>query len=166
MPDSVGAMRAVRSAVSERKREQTVSTPTRQQTFDQLYVEVQQFYARHIQLMDEGPADEAAWTFTEDASMLSPPKIAEPIVGRASIAAGLRKHLADAGETYRRCYTMVSVRPLPDGEVHVRSYVQVIATPRGGTSRLHAMCVCEDVLVRDGDELKVHRRVVTRDDLR
>lgn len=143
-----------------------MSAPAQQQTFDKLYVEVQQFYARHIQLLDEGPADEAAATFTEDASMLSPPKIAEPIVGRANLAAGLRKNLAEASETYRRCYSMVSVRPQPDGEVHVRSYVQVIATPRGGTPRLHAMCVCEDVLVRDGDELKVHRRVVTRDDLR
>jgi hypothetical protein len=146
-----------------------VSPSTAQRTFDQTYAEVQQFYARHIQLMDEGPAEEAALTFTEDASILSPPKIAEPVAGRANLVAGLRRALdtwAEAGEVFRRCYSMISVVPKPDGTLHVRSYVQVVATPRGGEPRLHAMCVCEDVLVWDGGELKVRRRVVTRDDVR
>jgi SnoaL-like domain len=145
-----------------------VSVQTEHPTFEKTYAEVQQFYARHIHLLDAGMVTEAALTFTEDASMLSPPKIAEPIRGRADLVAGLRKAantLAEAGEVYRRCYTMISVEPQPGGELHVRSYVQVIATRVGGEARLHAMCVCEDVLVREDGQLKVRERCVTRDDV-
>jgi len=144
-----------------------MSLPTDHRTFERIYAEVQQFYARHIQLMDEGRAEEAAMTFTEDASMLSPPKIAEPIRGRAKLGTGLRKaadELTAEGVRYRRCHTMVAVEPQPDGQVFVRAYVQVIRTRRGGEAMLHAMCVCEDVLVREDGELKVRKRVVTRDD--
>jgi 3-phenylpropionate/cinnamic acid dioxygenase small subunit len=136
--------------------------------FSTLYSEVQQFYANHIQLMDDGKADDAASTFTEDASMVSPPKVPEPIRGRVDLAAGLRRAAAqlDAeGVRYRRCHTMMSVRERPDGSVFVRCYVQVVRTVRGGGSTLHAMCVCEDVLVRADGELKIRERVVTRDDV-
>lgn len=134
---------------------------------DLLYLEVQQFYARHIQLLDEGHAEEAALTFTEDASLLSPPKVAEPICGRANLAAGLRRaadELAAEGVRYRRCHTMTAMVVRPGGELFARSYVQVIKTERGGEARLHAMCVCEDVLVRAEDGFRVRERVVTRDD--
>jgi hypothetical protein len=144
-----------------------MSIPTDHRTFEKIYAEVQQFYARHIQLMDEGRAEEAAMTFTEDASLVSPPKISEPIRGRAKLGAGLRKaadELDAEGVRYRRCHTMMAVQPQPDGQLFVRAYVQVIRTPRGGEAKLHAMCVCEDVLVREEGELKVRRRVVTRDD--
>lgn len=144
-----------------------MSVPTDHQTFEKVYAEVQQFYARHIQLMDEGRAEEAALTFTEDASMVSPPKIVESIRGRANLAAGLRTAadtLASEGVRYRRCHTMLAVEPRPDGHLLVRAYVQVVRTRRGEGSVLHAMCVCEDVLVRVDGDLKVHERVVTRDD--
>ncbi|WP_409493548.1 nuclear transport factor 2 family protein [Amycolatopsis sp. cmx-11-12] len=144
-----------------------MSTPADQRSFEKIYAEVQQFYAEHVHLMDGGSAEEAAATFTEDASLLSPPKVAEPIRGRANLAAGLRRAaqaLADEGVTYRRCYSMISVRQRVDGELHVRSYVQVIATRRGGEANLHAMCVCDDVLVREGGSLKVRDRRVIRDD--
>jgi SnoaL-like protein len=136
-------------------------------SFEKIYAEVQQFYARHIQLMDEGRAEEAALTFAEKAFMLSPPKIAEPIRGRTELGARLRE-AADAlnaeGVRFRRCHTMMTVDPQPDGRLFVRAYVQVVRTRRGGKSVLHAMCVCEDVLVREDGELKVLERVVTRDD--
>ncbi|MEU9336272.1 nuclear transport factor 2 family protein [Streptomyces sp. NPDC048290] len=138
-----------------------------QRTFDGIYTEVQQFYARHIQLLDEGRAEDAAATFTEDASLVSPPKIPEPIQGRDRLAAGLRTaadELAAEGVRYRRCHTMMAVETRPDDRLFVRAYVQVIRTRRGGEATLHAMCVCEDILVREDGELKVQERVVTRDD--
>lgn len=136
-------------------------------TSPDLYCEVMQFYANHIQLMDEGKAEDVAQTFTVNASMVSPPKVPEPVVGRASLAAGLRQaadSLAAEGVRYRRCHTMMSVHERPDGEVLVRCYVQVVRTVRGEAPVLHAMCVCEDVLAREDGELKVRSRVVTRDD--
>ncbi|SCG58503.1 SnoaL-like domain-containing protein [Micromonospora halophytica] len=144
-----------------------MSLTTAQQAFERTYAEVLQFYAEHIQAMDEGRAEEVALTFTEDASLVSPPKIAEPVRGRANLRAGLRK-AADAqaaeGVRYRRCHTMMSVRPGPDAELFVRAYVQVVRTGPDGGSHLHAMCVCEDVLVRRDGALKIRERVVTRDD--
>jgi len=138
-----------------------------QATFADLYAEVQQFYAHHIWLLDEGAADEAARTFTEDATLLSPPTVPEPIRGRAALRAGLleaAETLAAQGVRYRRCHSMISVLPQPGGELRVRAYVLVVRTVRGGGSVPHAMCVCEDVLVRVDGELKVRERVVTRDD--
>lgn len=146
-----------------------MAAPTDRATYADLYAEVQQFYANHIWFLDEGDFEEAAMTFTEDATMVSPPKVPEPIRGRANLRAGLRRTaeaLAAEGIRYRRCHTMVSVAPQPGGELQIRAYVQVVRTRRGGESALHAMCVCEDVLVRENGELKVRQRVVTRDDQR
>ncbi|MFE1830292.1 nuclear transport factor 2 family protein [Streptomyces yangpuensis] len=135
-------------------------------SFDALYAEVQQFYADHMHLLDAGDGAGWAQTFTEDGSF-APPSLPEPVVGRAALAAGVDKAaaaLAEAGEVHRHLLGMVSVRPCEDGALSVRSYAQIIATPRGGSPRLHLMCVCEDVLVRVDGELKVRERRVSRDD--
>lgn len=136
-------------------------------TDEEICAEVGRFYSRHVQLMDEGRAEEAADTFTEEAAMLSPPKISTPIVGREALAAGLRRNadqLAADGIRYRRCYSMTLVDVRGDGSIFARSYVQVVKTERDKGSHLHAMCVCEDVLVYEDGELKVADRIVTRDD--
>ncbi|MCM6771855.1 nuclear transport factor 2 family protein [Nocardia sp. CDC159] len=138
-----------------------------EKTYEEICAEVGRFYARHTQLMDEGRAEDAAATFTEEASMVSPPKISTPIVGRAALAEALRRNadqLAAEGIQYRRCYSMILVEVRDDGSIFARSYVQVVKTERGTGSQLHAMCVCEDVLVRTAGELRVAERVVTRDD--
>ncbi|WFE95402.1 nuclear transport factor 2 family protein [Micromonospora sp. WMMD987] len=144
-----------------------MSLTTTRQTFEQTYAEVLQFYAGHIQAMDEGRVDEVVSTFTDDASLVSPPKIAEPVRGRENLRAGLRRAAAAQaaeGVRYRRCHTMMSVRPGPDGELFVRAYVQVVRTGPEGGSHLHAMCVCADVLVRRNDTWQIRERVVVRDD--
>ncbi|MFC9975254.1 nuclear transport factor 2 family protein [Spirillospora sp. NPDC127200] len=135
--------------------------------FERLYAEVQQFYARHMRLLDTGEVEEWSRTFTEDGSFL-PPSLPEPVRGRAALAAAARKaaaRLAEEGEVHRHVMGMVEVEPAPDGALSVRGYTQVVATPRGGPARLHLMCVCEDVLVREDGELRVRERRVTRDDL-
>ncbi|GAA5051691.1 nuclear transport factor 2 family protein [Nocardia callitridis] len=138
-----------------------------EKTYEQVCAEVVRFYARHVQLMDEGRAEETAATFTEDGTMVSPPKISTPIVGRTTLAAGLRANadqLSADGIRYRRCYSTILVEVRADGSIFAKSYVQVVRTERGKGSYLHAMCVCEDVLVRVDGELLVAERVVTRDD--
>ncbi|MFG2760531.1 nuclear transport factor 2 family protein [Streptomyces wuyuanensis] len=132
----------------------------------QVVTEVQQFLARHMHLLDDGDADGWARTFTEDG-VFAPPSLARPVRGRGELAAGVRKSaaaLAEAGEVHRHVLTMVVVDPQDDETLRVRSYAQIIATPRGGEPRLHLMCVCEDVLVRENGELLVRERRVTRDD--
>ncbi|MEU5884579.1 nuclear transport factor 2 family protein [Spirillospora sp. NPDC047279] len=139
--------------------------PAAGRTFETLYTEVQQFYARHMRLLDDGAAEAWAATFTADGSFKLP-SADEPVRGRATLAAGVARSaaaLAEAGEQHRHVLTMVEVSPREDGSLGVRSYAQIIATPRGGQPRLHLMCVCSDVLVYEDGELRVRERVVTRD---
>lgn len=134
--------------------------------FDQIYAEVHQFYARHMQMLDAGAADEWAAMFTADGSF-APPSLPEPVRGRASLAAGARKAaagLAELNETHRHWLGMVAIGPWSGGSLQVRSYAQIFAIPRGGPPRLHLTCICEDELVRENGELRLRQRRVTRDD--
>lgn len=132
-----------------------------------LYAEIQHFYARHMQLLDDGKADEWAATFTADGSFLAP-NLNEPVRGRDALAAAVRKtaaQLAEIGEVHRHWHGMTAVTPREDGSVLARCYALVFATPKGGEPRLHRTCVCEDVLVPDGTGWLVRDRRVTRDDM-
>ncbi|MEW2353524.1 nuclear transport factor 2 family protein [Spirillospora sp. NPDC029432] len=143
-----------------------MSVSTTSRSIEHIYAEVQQFYARHMQLLDAGEAEEWAMTFTEDG-VFAPPSLPEPIRGRANLAAGARKaaeERAAAGETHRHWQGMIAVDPRPDESLHVTCYTQVLVTPRNGSTRLHLMCVCRDVLVRENGRLLVRERRVTRDD--
>ncbi|MGV9293037.1 nuclear transport factor 2 family protein [Amycolatopsis sp. NPDC003676] len=131
------------------------------------YSEVQQFYARHMHLLDSGATDEWAATFSRSGSF-TVPTAPDPVVGRAAIAEALAasvRKLQDAGERHRHWHGMIDVRVRPDGGLDVRCYALVFASSRGEGSRLHRVCVCRDVLVREEGELRVATRVVTRDDL-
>ncbi|MFJ8888504.1 nuclear transport factor 2 family protein [Streptomyces sp. NPDC102402] len=133
-----------------------------------LYAEVQQYYARQMQLLDLHRPQEWAETFTEDATF-DVPTLPEPVRGRAALVASTRRahaQLAEAKEQHRHVIGMLDVRPQEDATVQVRSYAVVYASTVGQGSRVHRMCVCEDVLVRDADgRLQVRARLVTRDDL-
>ncbi|MEU2182067.1 nuclear transport factor 2 family protein [Streptomyces thermolilacinus] len=150
-----------------------MTTPTETQPysltgFGSLYAEIQQFYARHMRLLDDGAADEWAADFTENASF-SVPTLPAPVVSRDALAAAVRRTgetLAAAGEQHRHWPGVFDVRPQRDGSVVVHSYTIVYASPRGGESRVHRVCTCTDVLVREGGRLLVRSREVTRDDLR
>ncbi|MBW5483877.1 nuclear transport factor 2 family protein [Streptomyces bambusae] len=133
-----------------------------------LHAEVQQFYAYQMQRLDLGEAEDWSLTFTEDA-VFDVPTLAEPVRGRAGLVASVRRaraELAATGERHRHFMGMADVRPRADGTVGVRSYAIVYASRPGGASRVHRVCVCEDVLVRGADgALRVRARQVTRDDL-
>ncbi|MEU4884267.1 nuclear transport factor 2 family protein [Streptomyces althioticus] len=146
----------------------TETQPHSSAGFGSLYAEIQQFYARHMQLLDGGAADEWAADFTEDASF-SVPTVPAPVVGRDALAAAVRRtaeSLASTGEQHRHWPGVFDVRPRRDGSVVVHSYTTVYASPRGGESRVHRVCTCTDVLVREGGRLLVRSREVIRDDLR
>ncbi|MFD0395289.1 nuclear transport factor 2 family protein [Streptomyces nogalater] len=101
--------------------------------FGHLYAQVQQFYARQMQLLDSGAAEEWAATFTEDGTFARPSS-PEPARGHAELAAGARaaaERLAAEGLSHRHVIGMTAVRREPDGSVFVRSYAQVFATRRG-----------------------------------
>lgn len=147
-----------------------MSAPTAVETstpIAEMYAQVQQFYARHFQLLDSGDAAAWAQTFTEDG-WFWPAVLPEPVRGRAALTAGVRAthaKLAEAGERHRHWHGMVRVQPIDERTVAVRCYAQIFAIPRGGQARLQMHCVCEDVLVIDDGEWKVRERRVSRDDL-
>lgn len=127
-----------------------------------LYQRVQQFYAEHMRLLDEGRADEWAAGFTEDGEFAQD-KRPEPRRGREVIAAGLRAtaaKLAERGVVRRHWIGMLSVHPQDDATVRTRFYALVIETPAGGQPVLHLSTDCADVLVPDGAGWLIrHRRV-------
>lgn len=136
------------------------------QSIAEIYAEVQNFYARHMYLLDSGAAQEWAGTFTADG-VFAPPSAPEPIVGRAALAAGVREsaaRLRESAEQHRHLLLSMEVQPQEDGSLLVRSYAMIIATPEGGDPRLHLMCVTHDVLVREDGALRVKHRRVSRDD--
>ncbi|MDK1341816.1 nuclear transport factor 2 family protein [Streptomyces sp. 378] len=127
--------------------------------------DIQQFYARHMQLLDSGEAEAWAGTFTSDATFAAP-SMTEPVRGRDNIAAGARaatEGRAAAGEVHRHWVTMTTARGTADGFETV-SYVQILATARGGAPRVHLSCVMRDRLARQNGELLVAERRITRDD--
>lgn len=136
--------------------------------FAALYAQVQQFYAHQMQLLDRAESQRWADTFTEDATF-DVPTLAAPVRGRPGLAEAGRSAaaaLAEAGERHRHFMGMFDVAERLDGALDVRCYTTVYASVVGGVSRVHRVCVCEDVLVRGADgRLLVSARKVTRDDL-
>ncbi|MGW4568540.1 nuclear transport factor 2 family protein [Streptomyces sp. NPDC004561] len=138
-----------------------------QQSSVELYQQVQQFYARQMQLLDDGEVDAWMHTFTEEAVFAANAQ-PEPTVGREAIGAGARKaidHFAAQGIQRRHWLGMVSVTGQEGTTVTVRSYVLLIETPRGGQATILCTATCEDVLELGPDGPAVRRRDVSRDDL-
>ncbi|WP_433340407.1 aromatic-ring-hydroxylating dioxygenase subunit beta [Streptomyces sp. CA-253872] len=141
--------------------------PRDAEAFGALYAQVQQFYAHQMQLLDFGECERWAATFTDDATF-QVPTLPEPVVGRPALAAATGRtaaQLAASGTRHRHFIGMFDVAEQPDDTIRVRSYAIVYASPAGGESQVHRVCVCDDVLVRVVGGLRVATRVVTRDDL-
>lgn len=132
-----------------------------------VYEQVQRFYARQMRCLDEGKVTEWAATFTADG-VFAANAHPEPFRGREAIEAGARKaaeQLAGDGIQRRHWLGMLEVADQPDGTLVARSYALIISTPAGGQAGVHLSTTCDDVLVREGDELLVRSRQVRRDDL-
>lgn len=135
----------------------------------EVYAQIQQFYAEHMQLLDAGEAEAWADGFTEDAVFAQNVK-PEPWHGRETIARSIRRgvdRLAERGVVRRHWFGMVTASPAPVGEgqdggerVRTRYYAVVFETPQGGKASLYLSTTGEDVLVRrDGRWLIEHRLV-------
>ncbi|MGV9297621.1 nuclear transport factor 2 family protein [Amycolatopsis sp. NPDC003676] len=132
------------------------------------YPSIQNFYSRQMHLLDDGKVDEWAATFTEDGSFGANAHPA-PFVGRTAIADGARKAhaaLAERGVQRRHWLGMLAAEPRTEGGYRVRSYAQILETPRGGQTTVLMSTTCDDVLVRTSEgEWRVQSRAVRRDDL-
>lgn len=138
----------------------TVSTAS---TAD-LDASVRQFYARHMQLLDDGKVEEWAACFTEDG-IFATDAHPRPARGRDQIIAGARQVVAQLAEEgiVRRHWLGMSAIGREGETLRVRSYALVIQSSPGSGPSLRASTTCEDVLVPDGDSWLIRHRLVERD---
>lgn len=132
-----------------------------------LYQEVQGFYARQMQLMDDGNVDEWVRTFTEDATIANNANPA-PASGRELITKVARKLVADVvrrGVTHRHWTGMLVLEERGPDEVVARMYAMVAEIPEGGEAKLWRSTFCRDTLVRRDARWQVAHRQVTHDDI-
>lgn len=128
--------------------------------------ELHQLYAQQSHLIDGGDAAGWAATFTPAGEFHSP-SYPEPAVGTDELTAFARDFHAGgvaAGETYRHVVTNVFVSDVTADALDVRAYLQIVATARGGASRLVRMTTVADRVVRHDGRWRVARRTVSRDD--
>ncbi|MFD2471032.1 nuclear transport factor 2 family protein [Amycolatopsis silviterrae] len=133
----------------------------------QLYQEVQAFYAKQMQLMDDGEVEPWAQTFTSDATIANNANPA-PASGRELILKVARKLAADVesrGVQHRHWTGMLVVDSESADRVRTQLYAMVAEIPAGGEARLWRSTFCRDTLVRGVDGWQVSRRVVTHDDI-
>lgn len=132
-----------------------------------LYAEVQQFYARQVELLDEMRAEQFAATFTVDG-LFVPSPATPPVEGRAAIAAALwaAHERRFGGEPVRRrhWFNMLRVDPGFDGSLHTRYYTLVAVTrPWNPAPEFGPSAVVEDVLVRVNGVLLTRERRISPD---
>ncbi|MGW3989578.1 nuclear transport factor 2 family protein [Streptomyces sp. NPDC004830] len=143
----------------------TATFPERR--FAALYAQAQHFYHREMRILDTHDTERWADTFTEDAVLELPGR-----PGPAPARAELRRWARAGAQRQRRAsgrlhhfVGRLDVRPRADGSLHTRCSALTYVTAPGGTSRVLAVCVVEDVLVRAGSRWRIAHRRVTRDDL-
>lgn len=125
----------------------------------EVYVRVQQFYARQMALLDDGDVEEWAATFCADA-VFAETGMPAPLRGSVAIRDAVRPEvdkLAAAGIDFRHRFGMLDVVPSPDG-VRTRFSTLALATPRGGPIAVRGNVVGRDHLVPDGASWLVRHR--------
>lgn len=150
---------------------QTAVTP-------ELYLAVQQFYARHMQAVDDENAEVWADDYTEDAEF-DTDALPAPLHGRDTILARLAQAgaaIAEQGVTRRHLMSMLTVHPEsaddePAGgaepgveQVRTRSSFLVLHSRPGTPTTVFRSGIWEDTLVRaPGGAWRMRRRRVIGD---
>ncbi|MBV9446023.1 MAG: nuclear transport factor 2 family protein [Streptosporangiaceae bacterium] len=144
----------------------TELVPSLGTTEDEIYLQIQRFYAAQSQLLDFGRFEEWAATFTEDCSFTAN-GFPQPVRTRTALLAGtLQNHKVDEpGLRIRHWFGMTTVEPRADGTVYALSYVLVIRNHRNEPPFIYRSTRCEDVLVRNGNSWLVRDRIIRRDEL-
>lgn len=139
-----------------------------------LYTQVQQFYARQVQLLGNGDIDRWSETFTEDAVFEQEAERGRVFAGnappqrhgRAVIAAAARGAVRQRqeGNVVRRYWIgMLQVEAATDGSVRTRYRAVLFQTVRGSASAVYLSTTGEDVLIRENGDWRVHHRINSHD---
>ncbi len=150
----------------------------------ELYVEVQQFYARQMPLLEARKLDEFMETFTDDCVLEHLP-FGWRFDGKAHLLAEMKQRRGDAekplaeetsarrareegiayydGIVYRYWFDRMLIDPVDDDTLKVRYQAIVSLTAPDGKVSFEPTTVVDDVLVRHDGQLYTKSRVVTHD---
>ncbi|MGS2590957.1 nuclear transport factor 2 family protein [Streptomyces hebeiensis] len=132
-----------------------------------LYLRVQQFYARQMHAQDSGRHDDYADTFTEDGVFAFGPGL-EPAVGRETIRALLTDNSVVGGDDpvqVRHWFNQLVLEPRDDGAFDSRFYALVVNTRPGSTPEFVTSAFVHDVLLIDDDGILMRSRNLSPDHL-
>jgi hypothetical protein len=130
------------------------------------YLQVLQFYALQLKILDDGDTKQWVQTFTPDG-IFEAADMPEPIVGREALAmASDHQNARHEGLILRHWVGQLTVEPLEDGAVRAHSYAMVYVIPNTslleGDVHFRHHTLCDDELVRsNGSWLVRHRWVAT-----
>jgi actinorhodin biosynthesis protein ActVIA len=140
---------------------------TRAIVSSELRAEIQDFYARQVQAMDNGRYEEFAATFTERCEF-TPIKHQSAAHGKQAIIGKLEdfaKTMFGSGQQRRHWMSMSIINETSPGVCDVVSYALVTNTMTGQPPILHWAGDIVDRLVREDGKLLVARRSVNSDSI-
>ncbi|GGZ00947.1 nuclear transport factor 2 family protein [Streptomyces nitrosporeus] len=132
-----------------------------------LYLEIQQFYALQLKILDRGDGEQWARTFTEDG-VFQAADMPDPLVGREILVKAIERQSArHEGLVLRHWSGQLTVERIDDDTVRAQSYVMVYVTPDrtllSGEVHFRHHTLCEDELVRANGTWLVRKRFVETD---
>lgn len=133
----------------------------------ELLAEIQDFYARQVQAMDNGRYAEFAMTFVDDCEF-TPIKNQSTAYGRAAITQKLddfARLMFGNGQKRRHWMSMSVVDEVEPDTYHVVSYAIVTNTKVDEAPKLHWAGDIEDTLIRVDGGLMVKSRAVNSDSI-
>ena len=127
------------------------------------YVEVQQFYAAQMRLLDGGDFEDFGATFTDDGVFT--PAGGGVLAGPAAIAKAAEAAAGRfQGGRPRHWFDMLTVERAADDTLHTSYYAVVSVTSADGRNVHEPSVTVRDVLVRTGAGLRNASRTIRRDD--
>jgi actinorhodin biosynthesis protein ActVIA len=149
------------SATSVSAAPEASANPAIRPVTPELYVEIQQYYARQMPLLEELDIERFGLTFTEDAVFEHVPD-GWSMRGRGQLVEATRANTARYGETiFRHWFENRVIEPCDDGTVRVSYTALVSLTAPDGTVSFEPSCTVRDELVRGADGVlrTRHRRL-------
>lgn len=133
-----------------------------------LYVEVQQFYARQMQALDSGKFDEFAETFTEDGEFnhTAGRPSARTRIAIINELRDVQAALVTEDVQRRHWFNMNVITPLGDGTIKSTVYAMVMRILPGGKPEITFSGLAHDTLVRRDGQLYIQARTVISDAVR
>ncbi|MFB0618928.1 nuclear transport factor 2 family protein [Streptomyces sp. AGS-58] len=131
-----------------------------------LYIEVKDFYARQMRVLDDLDIERFTATFTEDGSVAHPHR-GEKVEGREAMRAKMKSMLPMyEGLVTRHWFDHFLIEPAGDDGLRVTYYSLVTQTDTEDEMRFYSSSSVEDRMVRVDGELRIRERVIHRDNPR